>query len=250
MAGIRIRWRRASSGLAPATAAGRPAEAASGRAGLDAFVWLAAGAIVLFALAARLYNVGWDDDAHLHPDERHLTLVATQVELPCGVGEYFDGEGSPLNPYSSPQAGSFVYGTLPLFLTKATAVAVGRDDYNGLAIVGRYFSALFAGATVLFVFLAGRRLYGPAAGLAGAILMASAPLAIQQAHFFVVDPFLAFFTTAVLYFSVRAAQEGRRADYLLAGLALGLGAAGKGTALLVTPAIVLAAVAHAWPALG
>ena len=250
MAGLRIRWRRQSAGLSPAEAASQPAGAAApSEAMLGAFVWLAAALIVLLALAARLYNVDWDEDAHLHPDERHLTIVANDVDLPSSLGEYFYSDASPLNPYNRPGGGSFVYGTLPLFLTKATAALAGADDYDGLVIVGRYLSALLSAGAVLLVFLTARRLFGATAGLAGAFLLATAPLAIQQAHFFVVDPFLTFFMTALLYFAVRVAQEGRSTDYALAGLALGLGAACKVTALVVAPVVLLAAGQQAWPAL-
>jgi YYY domain-containing protein len=240
MAGLRIRWRRGSSGLHPPAAA---AAQTSSNVSLDVFVWLAAALVVLFAFGLRIYNLNWYEDAHLHPDERFLTIVANDIHLP-GPVEYFDSDSSPLNPYNLDNVGNFVYGTLPLFLTKTTGALLGMDTYDDLVIVGRALSALFSAATVFLIFLLGSRLHNPLAGLIGAALMATAPLAIQHAHFFVVDPFLTFFTTATLYYAVAIAQEGKPRHYALAGLMLGLGAACKVTGVVIVPVIVVAAVVH------
>ena len=37
--------------------------------------------------------------------------------------------------------GSFVYGTLPVFITKVTAGIVGKDAYDGIHLVGRFLTA-------------------------------------------------------------------------------------------------------------
>jgi YYY domain-containing protein len=247
MAGLRLPWRRAGS--QSASTAATPGVRASSAAGSSVLVWSAVAIIVVLALAARLYNANWDSNNHLHPDERHLTIVANDVRLPSSLAEYFDSRNSPLNPYNRMAGGSFVYGTLPLFLVKGTAQFLDRDNYDGLTLTGRQLSAVFSALTVLLTFLVGRRLYGPVAGLLAAVLMASAPLAIQHAHFFVVDPFMTFFTTAVLYFAVRASQTGRPEDFILGGLMLGLGMACKVTALLFAPVLAAAAVLHLWPEL-
>ena len=49
-------------------------------------VWasrLLVGAILLAALALRLFNVNWDDTHHVHPDERWITMVATDLRWPA-----------------------------------------------------------------------------------------------------------------------------------------------------------------------
>ena len=244
MAGPHIRWRRESSSLPPTAAL---AKTASSEGALDAVWGVLAVAVVLTALAARLFNASWDEGTHLHPDERHLTLVAADIELPSDPIEYFDSADSTLNPYNRSGGGSFVYGTLPLFLTKAVGVALGEDNYDSLVLVGRRLSALFDAGTVLLVFLLGRRLFNPLAGLFGALFYATAPLAIQHAHFFVVDPYLTFFVTLALYFCVRAAQDGRLGDFVFAGLAIGLGTAAKLTALALLPVLGAAVLMQMWP---
>ena len=228
--------------LSPAT--WRPVLARTG-----VIVWLAAGLILALALAARTYNLGWDEGTHIHPDERHLTFVASDISLPSTPREYFDSDTSRLNPYNLPNAGSFVYGTLPLFMTKVTAVVLGMDNFDDLVMVGRHLTALFDVGTVLLVFLIGRRLYGNGAGLMGAALYAAAPLAIQHSHFFVVDPYLTFFMAAALYAAVRLVQDGRSIDYVLLGLALGLGMASKVTGALFLPVLLAAVALRVWPLL-
>ena len=228
-----------------ASSAGRPRLSVSKLTALSVSL-LALAVVMALALGLRLYNVNWDQDSHLHPDERHLTLTANALELPSTVGEYFATDSSPLNPYNR-ETGSFVYGSFPLVLTKVVAVTLDYDDYDHIVLVGRYLSALFDAATVFLVFLIGRRIFGFRAGLIAALLYATAPLAIQHAHFFVVDPFLVFFITAALFFAIRIAQLGKRQDYILAGLALGLGTASKLTALGFLPILFLAAGVHAWP---
>ncbi|HLF77649.1 MAG TPA: DUF2298 domain-containing protein [Dehalococcoidia bacterium] len=237
MTGLRIRWPKASAPFDPDAAA-----TDTGTTTVAWLPWFAAGLIVLLAFLARSYNTNWDDNTHLHPDERHMTSVTTELKLRNKPLEYFDTNSSTLNPYNRPGGNSFVYGTLPVFLTKVVAVTLGQDDFDKTVLVGRHLTALFDVATVLLVFLIGRRLYGSAAGLLAAVLFGAAPLAIQHAHFYIVDSYLTFFTTATLYFSLRVWQDRRPADCALAGLMLGLGMACKITAVLVAPVVVIAIV--------
>ena len=245
MAGLNLRWRSGAS----AKATDSSPEVRSGATTASLALWLAVTAILLLGLAARIYNVNWDEGTHAHPDERHMTTVTLDIKLPGSVGQYFDTATSPLNPYNLESKPSFVYGTFPVFLTKATAELFGKDNYDDLVLVGRQLTALFSAATILFAFLAARRLYGPAAGLIAAGLLAAAPLAIQHAHFYVTDTYLTFFIAAAFYFAVRVMQEGRPSDYALTGLMLGLGMACKITGVLFVPVLLAAAAVRLWPLL-
>ncbi|HEX5140203.1 MAG TPA: glycosyltransferase family 39 protein, partial [Dehalococcoidia bacterium] len=244
MAGLNLRRRWGGSGVTTT-----PATRASVVSSSSLIPWLVVVVVALLGLSARLYDVHWDDGSHIHPDERHLTLVTAGLHLPSSIGEYFDTDSSRLNPYNLENSGSFVYGTLPVFLTKTAAVVTGNDNYDDLVIVGRRLSALFSAATVLLVFLIGRRLYGDWAGVIASVFMAVSPLAIQHAHFYVVDPFLTFFMAATLYYALRIVQEGSWADFALAGLMLGLGMACKVTGVLLVPVLLLAALMRLWPVL-
>jgi YYY domain-containing protein len=248
MADLRIRWRRGESSVA-ATAPESAIQAPS-IPRLGFLVWATLALILAGALAMRLYNVNWDALGHLHPDERHITSVTAALEWPSGPGEYFDTATSPLNPYNL-EGTSFVYGTFPVFLTKAVATVIDKDDYDGVVLVGRHLAAIFDAGSVVMAFFIGRRLYGSLAGLLAAILFAFAPLAIQHSHFFVVDPFLTFFTTAGIYVAIRIAQgsAGGYGWFALMGLAIGLGTATKLTALILLPVLVLAVGMRIWPEL-
>lgn len=79
--------------------------------------WLA---LILGAAAlVRIYSLDWDQGAHLHPDERYLTMVVSAISFPETPAGYWDTAQSPLNPTNYDQFAGYVYGTLPLFTTRA-----------------------------------------------------------------------------------------------------------------------------------
>src|SRR5579871_102750 len=80
------------------------------------------GAILVVAACLRLVGLNWDNGQRLHPDERFITMVATKIELPGALG-YFDTAQSTLNPYNN-DFGSYIYGTAPLFFTRALGDAI------------------------------------------------------------------------------------------------------------------------------
>ncbi len=234
--------------------------------------------ITVTGLALRLENVNWDHGQHLHPDERFLSMVTSDIRFPDSPGQYFNSSESPLNPYN--HTGSFVYGTLPLFLNKAIAewmdrdadgtthvsadivrgllgwmgIGLERDDgslvfdaeYNS-NLVGRVLSALVDMATVLLVFELGRVLWDRRVGLLAAALLSWTVLHIQYSHFFGSETFLAFFVTAVVYGSVRIWKYGNAWNYLLTGVALGCALATKLSAVPVLALPGLAIVGRTLP---
>ncbi|MBF6600282.1 MAG: glycosyltransferase family 39 protein [Dehalococcoidia bacterium] len=231
--------------------------------------WLALAALVgilVFAGFLRLNGINWDNNGngvsgHLHPDERFLTQISASTRAPSSVANYFDTKTSALNPYNIRNADgskqpTFVYGTLPLFMNKFFAshlqtltlgMVDNKDNYDGYNLSGRALSALFDLATTLLVFLLGRELLSRNAGLLAAFLYAASAFPIQNAHFFVVDPYVTFFATAAILFAVRSAKRGRKRDFALAGVSAGLAAATKITAVSLLPVIVLAIGVYAWP---
>src|SRR3954470_15886479 len=81
------------------------------------------GAILLVALALRLYNVNWDDGHLFHPDERFILMTTSglQIAWPLNLSQLLSPQ-SPLNPHS------FNYGSLPFYLLRFAAfvlVALG-----------------------------------------------------------------------------------------------------------------------------
>jgi len=190
------------------------------------FLALALIAIVLIGASMRLTGVNWDEQTHLHPDERFLTDVETKLAWPKSIAEYFDEARSPLNPHNR-GVGMFVYGTLPIFIVKAVGTLLDQGSYWQIHLVGRVVSALYDLGVVVLVFFLGRRLHGRWVGLLASFLMACTVLAIQHSHFFTVETFTTLLVTLAFYFTVRALQDGGWGNWALAGAAFGMAVAGK-----------------------
>ena len=207
--------------------------------------WLLLGLALLVGAWFRFTGLDWDSSTHLHPDERHITITTEQIQWPESLAQYFDTETSPLNPYNQ-GIGSFVYGTLPLFVTKFAAETVDRAAYDGIHLVGRFLTASLDVLTILLVFLIARRLSGPWGGALAAALYACAVQAIQQAHFYTSDTWVTFFATFALWFALRWQEEGRWYDLAGVSIVAGLALASKlGVATLAVP-IGVAFFLRAW----
>lgn len=170
----------------------------------------------------------WDDSQHLHPDERFLTMVSTAISPITGCddpglglqdcpndqkqwisfSEYFDTFKSPLNP-NNRGYGFFVYGTLPLFITRYVGELVGMSGYDEITLVGRQLSALIDLASIFLLYLLATRLYGRRVGLLAAAFSALAVAQIQQSHFYTVDNFPTFFMLLAAYFALEVSLSGR-----------------------------------------
>lgn len=198
-------------------------------------------AILLIAALFRFNGLEWDDGRHLHPDERFLTSVTNDLDWPDTFASYFDPKASSLSPYSLPNMGLYVYGTVPVYLVKWAAVQLDRNTYDAIPLVGRVLSALFDLASILLLFLIGRRLYGEKVGLLAAALLSLSVLNIQLSHFYTVDTFTNFFVVAAFYFLLRASASGRWGLYALTGLLLGLGLASKISIFTLGVPILMAA---------
>ncbi len=221
------------------------------------------GLLVILGLSAyfRFTGLSWDDNHHLHPDERFLTIVATELSTVDSPLDYLRTSVSTLNPYNFGET-FYVYGNFPMTVTRYAAewatelcaAATGADGqppawcpytftaFDGIHIVGRALSALIDLVSVFFTFLIARRLYGAWAGLAAAFLLGVAVMPIQQSHFFTMDNWAAAFTTVAIYAAVRAAGIGdsevrwRLRWFVLFGIAVGLAAASR---INILPAAVL-----------
>lgn len=242
---------------------------------------IALGMLLLVAFVLRVWNLDWDEGTHQHPDERYWSIVTNDISA-AGPLEYFDSATSPLNPYNSgtPEAPrtTWVYGTFPLFSTKAVASfladgpfpagaivtvadnlgidlrndrvepdgSVTRvDAFNGgydANLVGRLLSALIDTATVVMAYLLARDLFDRRTGMIAATLVAFAPLHIQYAHFYGAEPWVTFFVTTGVWLSLRLAR-GNLSPRLAAGIGvvMGLGLASKliAAAALVVPAVAV-----------
>jgi YYY domain-containing protein len=232
-------------------------------------------AIVLIAGWVRTYNIDWDEGTHLHPDERYLTMVVSALQFPERPSQYWNVDESPLNPANKGYVG-YVYGTLPLFATRAVAEWMDKacvtppnpfgtllravllnasgpcypgqyTGYGNIHFVGRALSAWADLATLVALAMLARALYGNKVALFAAALYAFAVLPIQHAHFFVVDSFATVFVAWTLCFTVYAVRYRRPWLLLPAGFATGLAVASKISVWPLAGIVGLAALLHCEP---
>ncbi len=167
-------------------------------------------AVLLVGAGFRFVGLDWDQDHHLHPDERFLTMVETAIEPVSSLAEYFDTENSTLNPHNRGY-GFYVYGTLPLFAARYAGEWLGKTGYDEIHLVGRQLSAVMDLGTVIVVYLIATRLYrNRRLSLLAAAFAALSVLPIQLSHYFTVDTFTNFFGMLAVYFAVRLLPVGER----------------------------------------
>jgi len=202
-------------------------------------------AIVLVAFFFRFNNLNWDENFHLHPDERFLTMVGNAMKSPTNVNQYFDQKTSLLNP-SNIGYNFFVYGRFPLIFTKYLAVNLNLDNYNDFTILGRQLSAFFDLLIIILVIKTTKILHKNISdfgfrisdfSLWAGFFYAIAVLPIQLSHFFAVDTFLNFFMFGSFYFALKSseARTSRFSMTFLSSAFFGLALACKVTALFILP---------------
>lgn len=206
--------------------------------------WFKSHWILLLALTLGLVfrcgiGLDWDEHSQLHPDERFLSMVAEPLRLPSSISEYFDSDTSPLSPHNKGNV-YYVYGTLPLFLLRATGdflFWIGKEswkftEYGGNLYLGRVLASLIDIFAAIVVFLLGKRLYSPLVGLVAAVLFSFSVQNIQLSHFFGMENFVGFF---VAWSALLLLQKQIWKKELLAGFVLGMGMASKVSAVFFIP---------------
>jgi 4-amino-4-deoxy-L-arabinose transferase-like glycosyltransferase len=207
--------------------------------------WVLLSTVVLFTVYFRFIGMNWDQGQHLHPDERFLTMVTTDLKWPTTFVEFLNTNISPLNPHNKNYS-FYVYGTFPVFVTKLIAGSLNLDNYGDLILVGRYLSAFLELGICLIVFLIAYRLTSnKLAALLALFLYSCLPTPIQLGHFYATDTWVTFFTILSFYLAILVREKGRRSGlplqigYIFLGITLGLLAASKISGLLFLPIIVI-----------
>jgi YYY domain-containing protein len=162
--------------------------------------------VLLAAIFFRIVGLFWGEYQYLHPDERFLVWVGTDISPVKNLGEYFDTANSSLNPHNRGH-GFYVYGTLPMFITRYVVEGVfGNSGFMEMTQVGRALSALADVITVILVFMVAKRLYDKRVAVLAAAFSAATVLQIQQSHFFTMDTFITMFSFLAFYFAVQVAM--------------------------------------------
>jgi YYY domain-containing protein len=163
--------------------------------------------ILLVGVYFRFVGLDWDQEQHLHPDERFLTMVETSIAPVNSLAQYFDTATSTLNPHNRGY-GFYVYGTLPLFIVRYAGEWLGKTGYDEIHLVGRQLSSIMDLGTVLMVYLIATRLYrNRRLSLLAAAFASFSVLPIQLSHYFTVDTFTNFFGMLAFYFAMLLLPE-------------------------------------------
>jgi hypothetical protein len=197
--------------------------------------WLAPAAIVAGALGLRLWGVAQGLPYAYNSDENdHFVRVAIHM---------FEGNLDP-RYFANPPALTYLLHFLYLAWFGGAQAAQHAFDLHPteVYVLARVAVALLGTAAVWLLYLVGKRLFGRGVGLLAAALEAVAFLPVFYAHLALNDaPTLAPLTLSLLG-TAGVLRRGRRRDYLIAGIGLGLGCATKYTAGIVLLPLVAAAV--------
>jgi len=93
--------------------------------------------------------------------------------------------------------------------------------------LARWLNVFYQLASIVLLYLVGRRLFGAAAGVCAAVIMAFSSLQIQMTHVVNADVPSAFFVLLCMFLAVRIRDRETPLGYLAAGTAAGLAAASK-----------------------
>jgi hypothetical protein len=196
--------------------------------------WLAPTAVLAGALGLRLWGIAQGLPYAYNSDENaHF--------VPKAIGMF----GGGLNPHYFANPPAFTYLLHGLYAVWFGGGGAARHTLAAhpteVFVLGRVAAALLGTLAVWLLYLTGARLFGRAIGLLAAALEAVAFLPVFYAHLALNDvPTLAPLTLALLG-AAGVLRKGRRRDYLIAGIGLGLGCASKYTAGIAVAPLVAAA---------
>ncbi|MBI4080431.1 MAG: glycosyltransferase family 39 protein, partial [Candidatus Levybacteria bacterium] len=199
-------------------------------------------AILLLGAFFRLYNSNWDQNFHLHPDERFLTMVGNAMKMPQSIGDYFNPATSLFNP-ANIGFSFYVYGILPLILNLLISLFLNHANYTDFTLQGRMLSAI-ADIIIIFLVYKSAQLFEKRYELphsfpyVAAFFYTIAILPIQLSHFFTVDMFLTLFAFASFYFACRFALHHSWINLLFSAVFLGFALASKISAIFIAPFIM------------
>jgi 4-amino-4-deoxy-L-arabinose transferase-like glycosyltransferase len=204
------------------------------------WAWPALAALLLLALGLRLWGVGSGLPYVYNIDEAgHFVPKAVQMFAP----------GHDLNPgyFVNPPALTYV-----LHIVMAVWFGGGRGVLREYAshpdhvfLLSRVVVALLGTGAVWLLYLFAARLFDRRVALLAAAIEAVAFLPVFYGHLALNDAATLLPLTLSLFGSAGVLRHGRRRDYALAGLGLGLACAGKYTAgIAILPLVAAAAVRY------
>lgn len=171
--------------------------------------------LFLFSLSLRLYRLNWDNNNHLHPDERMIVMVSERIS------------SSQLNPKF------FAYGSFPIYLLHFISYLFSAN-YDSATLYGRILSAIFDSFTVILIIRLFYLLFKSSkASLLAGLIYALSFFPIQLSHFYAVDTILNCFIFFTLYQLVKFFQTQKLHHAVFSGIGFGLSLATKISATML-----------------
>jgi len=198
--------------------------------------------VVLIGAFFRFYDINWDQNQHLHPDERFLTMVGNAMITPDSFSDFLNPNISTYNPTNVGYA-FFVYGTFPLLINKTLAILIANNTYNNLTIQGRFLSSLADLLVIIFLFktislLEKKYFIPPEIKYLTSFFYAITVLSIQLSHFFTVDTFLNLFMFISFYFALKYTLQDKLKYVVSCSIFFGFALASKVSAIFILPLII------------
>ncbi|HEX6660349.1 MAG TPA: glycosyltransferase family 39 protein [Sphingomicrobium sp.] len=205
---------------------------------------IAIALILLVALALRFNNIAFGLPSLWDPDEPTFMLIPLNMLTDRTFDPGWFGHPGSTTIYligliEGAAAGfGLAIGRYPDIASFARAAF---EDPSLLLIPARVVMALIGVGTVWLTYFVGRRLHGTTTGLVAALLLAINALHIAWSQVVRTDINASLFMLTALLFSIRAYEQGRLKDYVLAGAFAGLATVTKWPAITVFVAVVGAA---------
>lgn len=203
--------------------------------------------ILVVALAWRLNNIGFGLPSMWDPDEPIFMLIPLDMVTDHTLDPGWFGHPGSTTIYliAAIEGAVAAAGLLTGLYPNAPAFAhAAFENPAMLFIPARLAMVLIGVAVVWLTYLVGRRLKGTAVGLVAAFLLAVNGLHIAWSQVVRTDIHASLFMMACIFFSIRASEDGRLRNYILASAFAGFATATKWPAITVLISVAGAAASR------
>jgi hypothetical protein len=238
MAALAFASRAAPEPASPPAAGSGSSDAAASRVGA-----ILLATIVVLGLVLRLWYASWDPTPRRFWDERYsfdnVRSILLGKTLRPARGYY------PSPVVNLPPAALLgVTMSLERLAEKPTSDILERGSFGRRGhLLARGLQAVYGSASLLLLFVVGRRVFSPEVGLLAAAALAFMPWHIHVSGYFKPDALLVLTLVCALYSALRALEEPTIARHLLAGIAIALAMSAKLTGGTIAIPFALAALA-------
>lgn len=201
-------------------------------------------ALFFLALIVRLWGINHGFPFLYHPDEP--TVVRTALGLRFGDlnPHHFDWPHLQIN-LAFIVFGLFIKMRAVLRLLELENFTSGLlpilwDDPTVFYLIGRLMAAFMGALTIVFLYLAGKKLYSKAVGIIAALFLTFNLVHVSESHVATIDVPMVMWLTLSLLFCIYILKEGELRYYLLAGLFAGMATSTKYNGALSVVTIFIA----------